>query len=138
MAPGKRPTIIAGARRKRPAPTIDLTATEVASEPGAAPVTPEPIKAETMADVPPVPPHVPPSEAPRAAAEPPPASMAWLPHDFPWPAALAGALAAAAVLLVFLSVWLIVPRGGGNDGAALTPRLAAIETQLRDIAARPA
>ena len=49
--------------------------------------------------------------APRA--EPPPSGgIAWLPPDFPWPAAVAGALAAAAVLLVLLSIWLIVPRGG--------------------------
>jgi hypothetical protein len=63
--------------------------------------------------------------------------MAWLPPEFPWPAAVAGALGAAAVLLVVLLIWLIVPRGG-EAVAALTPRLAAIETQLRDLAARPA
>jgi hypothetical protein len=60
-----------------------------------------------------------------------------LPREFPWPAAVAGAIGAAAVLLVMLSVWLIVPRG--SDAVAnLTPRLASIETQLRDLAARPA
>ena len=64
--------------------------------------------------------------------------MTWLPPEFPWPAAVAGALAAAAVLLVFLLIWLIVPRSGGDAVATLTPRLAAIETQLRDLAARPA
>ena len=142
MATGKRPpSAIPGARRKRPAPTIDLTATEVAAEPAAAPVQPEPVQAEAprQAEAPPVPPHVPPSEPPRAAAEPPPSSgIAWLPPDFPWPAAVAGALAAAAVLLVFLSIWLIVPRSGGDAVATLTPRLASIETQLRDLAARPA
>jgi hypothetical protein len=147
MATGKRPpSAIPGARRKRPAPTIDLTATEVAAE-AAAPVQPEPAKAEPSkaeapfeAEAPPVPPHVPPSEPPRAAAEPPPPSggVTWLPPEFPWPAAVAGALAAAAVLLVFLSIWLIVPRSSGDAVATLTPRLASIETQLRDLAARPA
>ena len=42
-----------------------------------------------------------------------------------------------AVLLVLLSIWLIVPRGG-DAVAALDSRLASIETQLRDLAARPA
>ncbi len=139
MATGKRPpSAIPGARRKRPAPTIDLTATEVAAEPGAAPAPPEPPKAEAspQAEAPPAPPHVPPPEPPGAAAEQPPSSgIAWLPPGFPWPAAVAGALAAAAVLLAFLSIWLIVPR---DAVATLTPRLAAIETQLRDLAARPA
>jgi hypothetical protein len=51
---------------------------------------------------------------------------------------VAGALAAAAVLLIFLSIWLIVPRSGGEAVATLTPRLASIETQLRDLVARPA
>ncbi len=142
MATGKRPpSAIPGARRKRPAPTIDLTATEVAAEPAAAPAPPEPPKAEAspQAEAPPAPPHVPPPEPPRAAAEPPPPSgIAWLPPDFPWPAAVAGALAAAAVLLAFLSIWLIVPRSGSDAVATLTPRLATIETQLRDLAARPA
>lgn len=138
MATGKRPPSgIPGARRKRPVPTIDLTATEVAAEPAAASVTSEPAQAGPRADVPPIPPHEPPPETPRA--EPPrPGGVAWLPPDFPWPAAAAGALAAAAVLLLFLSVWLLVPRGGGDAVATLTPRLAAIETQLRDLALRPA
>jgi hypothetical protein len=39
------------------------------------------------------------------------------------------------VLLVFMLIWLVVPRG--EAVATLTPRLAAIETQLRDLAARP-
>ncbi|MET0670888.1 MAG: mitofilin family membrane protein [Xanthobacteraceae bacterium] len=142
MATGKRPSpAIPGARRKRPAPTIDLTATEVAAEPAAAPVQSEPLQAEAppRAKAPPVPPHVPPSEPPRAASEPPPSGgIAWLPPDFPWPAAVAGALAAAAVLLVLLSIWLIVPRGGDAVAAALASRLASIEAQLRDLAARPA
>lgn len=49
----------------------------------------------------------------------------------------AGAAGAAAALLVFLLIWLLVPRGG-DPIAALTQRLATIETQLRDLAARPA
>jgi hypothetical protein len=147
MATGKRPPSgIPGARRKRPAPTIDLTATEIAAaEPEAAPVHPDPVKAAASnpeapppADAPPVPPHVPPSEPPRAAPPPPSGGVTWLPSDFPRPAAVAGALAAAGVLLVFLSIWLIVPRGSGDAMATLTPRLASIETQLRDLAARPA
>ena len=125
----------------RPSPTIDLTATEVAAEPATAPASPEPLIAEAspQTEAPPVPPHVPPNEPPpAAAAEPPSGGIAWLPPGFPWQAAVAGAVAAAGVLMVFLLLWLIVPYSGGDAVAALTPRLAAIETQLRDLAARPA
>ena len=129
MATGKRPpSAIPGARRKRPAPTIDLTATEVAAEPArCAGASPSRRKAEAspQAEAPPAPPHVPPPRAARAPlpSRRRPSGIAWLPPDFPWPAAVAGALAAAAVLLVFLSIWLIVPRGG-DAVATLTPRLA--------------
>ncbi len=135
MATGKRPTSgVPGARRRRPAPTIDLTATEVAAEPA----PPEP-QHQAAAHAPPAPPP----EHPRAqqSAPPPPeppsaAGIAWLPPEFPFTAAVAGALGAAAVLLVVLMIWLMMPRRG-EAVATLSPRLAAIETQLRDLAARP-
>lgn len=117
MATGKRPPSgIPGARRKRPAPTIELTATEVAAAP------------EAAAEMPP--------EPPKAAADPPPpGGVTWLPPEMPWAAAAAGALGCAAVLLVLLLIWLLLPRG--EAVATLTPRLASIETQLRDLAAKP-
>src|SRR5437667_1431 len=49
------------------------------------------------------------------------------------------AAGAGGVLLAFLLLWLIgaMPRAS-DPAAALAPRLAAIEAQLRDLAARPA
>ena len=134
MATAKRPPSgVPGARRKRPAPTLDLTATEVATSPEPTPAQAEP---QAAAAPPPEPPHSPPNEPPRAASgPPPPGGVTWLPPEFPWPAAVAGALGAAAVVLVVLLIWLIVPPG--DAVATLTPRLASIETQLRDLAARP-
>lgn len=151
MATGKRPPPgIPGTRRRRPAPTIDLKATEIASEPAGPPPQPgfeakpgfelQPAAEAASPPPPPEPPQTPPNEPPRPEREPlspPPGhGSAWLPPDVPWPAVAAGAAGAAGVLLIMLVVWLIVPR---SDGAAgLTPRLAAIETQLRELAARPA
>lgn len=142
MATGKRPPSgIPGSRRKRPAPTIDLKATELAVEAAASPVAPEPAAASAPPVPPQEPPHDPPQdpphEPPHAASAPPPSGgVAWLPPEFPWPAAVAGALGAAAVLTLVLTVWLMLPRSDAT--AALSPRLASIETQLRDIGARPA
>src|SRR5436309_2980105 len=109
MATGKRPPSSAGGpsagrRRSRPAPTIDLQATEVPVEPVAsAPAeaaTPPPIEQpEPFIPPPPVHPtyaaYSPPPEEPP---EPPPAdpakaepdhpkrpASAWLPPEFPWP-----------------------------------------------------
>jgi len=141
MATGKRPpTGIPGSRRKRPAPTIDLKATELAAEAAAAPAPPqpepEPVAAAAAPPEPPPPQEEPAPEPTRAASAPPPGGIAWLPPEFPWPAAIAGATGAAAALMVALAIWLLLPRGDAT--AALSPRLAAIETQLRDLAARPA
>ena len=137
MATGKRPPSgTSGERRRRPAPTIDLKATEIASEPVAPPPPAEPPPA--AASAPPEPPPVPPYEAQQSPEPPRPGpGIAWLPPDVPWPMVAAGAAGAAAVLLFVLLIWLISPRSG-DAVASLTPRLAAIETQLRDLAARPA
>jgi hypothetical protein len=143
MATGKRPPAgEPGARRRRSAPTIDLKATEVASEPVAAAAQaeqpgsePRPETAGAAA-----------SEPPRASSKqtqpdsggvPPPPKGGWLPLEFPWPAAVAGAIGAAGVMLVVLLLWLMLPRSG-DAVATLNPRLSVIETQLRDLAARPA
>jgi hypothetical protein len=64
--------------------------------------------------------------------------MAWLPPELPRPLAVAGAVGAAGGLLAFLLLWLVGAWPRAEDPAsALAPRFAAIETQLRDIAARP-
>jgi hypothetical protein len=128
-----------------------LTATEVASEAAAAPL-PEPHVEQTPASpaaepdaaarpageaaaASPPPPEAPQDSSEPPRAEPPPGSGS-PPPEFPWTAAAAGAVAAAGVLLVVLVIWLVVPRDR-DPVAALTPRLAAIETQLRDLSARP-
>jgi hypothetical protein len=143
MASGKRPPAgEPGARRRRSAPTIDLKATEVASEPIAAPAQSEQPGSESRPEAASTPPPEPPRASPgqaRADTErvPPPPKGAWLPPEFPWPAAVAGAIGAASVMLVVLLAWLMLPRSG-DAVAALNPRLSAIEAQLRDLAARPA
>ena len=144
MATEKRPPSGSpGARRRRPAPTIDLKATEVAVEPTASAPPPQaepPFEAAKAAEPSgassPEPTIAAPHERSTRHPEPEPQrpGTAWLPLDFPWPAAAAGAVGAAGVLLVFLLIWLVVPRG--DPAPSLAPRLAAIETQLRDLAVR--
>ena len=114
-------------RRKRPAPTIDLTATDVSAS------SPE---YEAHAAEPPRDEH--PSEAPESAAESPASNGA---KQWNWVAArqtfLAGLGGAAIVALAFFGVWLVglVPARhagpvdtGSASVAALNERLAKIET----------
>lgn len=134
--------------RKRPPPVIDLDATEVARGPieAQASAAPEPTPEAVFQ----TPPPEPPSEPPQAEPDPEPSDrprVAWLPPDFAarvassisWPLIGAGAAGAGGVLLVLLLLW---ATGFGSsrpdETSALTPRLAAIETQLRELAARPA
>jgi hypothetical protein len=152
MASGKRPPSgTSGERRRRPAPTINLKATEIASEPVAAaapspapdpaPVSASARPAEPQAPSAAEPPQAPPPEPPRdrtaSSASPPPASgISWLPPDVPWSVVAAAAAGAAAVLLFVAAVWLMAPRPV-DAVASLTPRIAGIESQLRELAARP-
>ena len=172
MATGKRPPSGSpGGRRRRPASTIDLKATEIASHPVApeeraeAP-TAEPASAPQAeaAFRPPEPPRhdpypprhdpepprhdpfpQPPDPPPRGSGpprEPGPRfarpSIAWLPPDVPWPLIGAGAVGAAMLLLPLLLLWLAGAWSTPPDPASvLQPRLAAIEAQLRELAARP-
>jgi hypothetical protein len=107
-----------GARRRRPAPTIDLTATEVGA-PGALP------KAAGVA---------PAQDAPRASAPGAatrPSAAGKMSHIA---AGLGGGAIAATVLL---AAWLIVPTR--QDGAsAVSARADALEKQIHDLANRPA
>lgn len=166
MVSGKRPSSGAGShggnRRRRPSSIIDLKATEVATEraassspaePSAAPPAPDTAFIPPLPEQP-VPPFIPPeAERPRPAFRPPlpedsdppvgerpePArgSVTWLPPEFPWPQVGAGATGAAVVLLAAVLVWLAGSVGREDSSVALTQRLAAIENQLRDLAARP-
>ncbi len=167
MASGKRPSSGAGGhggnRRRRPSSIIDLKATEVATE---RVVNPSPAEASAAPPSPdtafipplpeqPVPPFIPPEaeRPPRPTFRPPPpedpdppagerpeparGSVAWLPPEFPWSLVGAGATGAAVVLLGAVLVWLAGTFGRDDPSVALTQRLAAIENQLRDLAARP-
>lgn len=83
----------------------------------------------------------PPSEPPLGAApEPPPRRrFGWLPEELSWSQASAGIAGAAGGLLLFLLLWLVGAFSGGQDSSAdlISPRLTAIEKQLKDLAARP-
>ena len=152
-----------GGRRKRPAPTIDLKATEVPVEPEAtaAPESqpdeaPAEVPAENLAEQPaaearepfiPPPPERPnPHSAGVSSGEPEPDRRSTVPPSFarpsPWPMVGAGAAGAGGVLVAFILLWAIgAMPGGGQQTADLGPtlgsRLTAIETQLRDLATRP-
>ena len=130
------------ARRKRAAPTIDLTATEV--PPAAAANEPPPPAAE-------------PEPPPQAAAEPAPPgteppsddsmnkpssenkpSLANKPSaGLGMPALAGGAAGAVLALLLILALWFTGLMPGGNAGTG-DARIAGLETQVRDLAARPA
>jgi hypothetical protein len=137
-SPTERPP---GARRRRPAATIEGTATEIASEPAAQPAPgPEP-QATAAPDPDPTPAA---GEPPR---EPPPAGEA--PHEpasanprfagDPRPLIAGGAAGLAAAIVILVALWALgafAPDGAGS--AALAGRVAALEAQVRSLAARPA
>lgn len=110
-----------GAPRRRPPTVIDLPATEVPSEAAA----PQP-QAEANAEEPP---------------EPPPgrrAPFAFVPEGRSWFHAGSAFAAAAGGLLVTVLFWFFGAFSGGREiPADPGPRLAAIEKQLKDLAARP-
>jgi hypothetical protein len=114
-------------KRKRAAPTIDLTATEV---PGAKPAAADSVPAQEKAAPPPPPPPPPPPEPPRSEAPQQPGPP---PHDFiktyatPIAAAFAGAILGGAV------VWALLP-ASSNDGG----QIAMLQKQIDDLKNRPA
>ncbi len=110
-APGDKP-------RRRPAPQIDLTATEVpAPEPQSEP--------EDAAE--------PVSEAPKPSPSPTPRRPSAMTY-----AAVAGAIIGAIVVGVGMLWFAGAPQNNAASGTELTARLAALETQIRDLAQRPA
>jgi hypothetical protein len=148
-----------GARKKRPPTVLNLEATEVPPETGATPSEtapaaetpePEPVvnppEAEPVKEVASEPPQ------PKASEEPPRESphaepksdtrrsIGWLPGGLSWTHARAGIAGAAGALLVVLLLWLAgaLSGGGQSQTADLSPRLASIEKQLKDLADRPA
>ena len=125
--------------RKRPAPTIDLKATEVASEPVQAAQPADSPTADPPTETPPNdPPPVQPSATSPETEEPRPArpAMAWLPPNFPWPLAAAGAAGVVLTLAVLALAGVFSSRDSGTTIAA-DARLAQLEQQLRELSARP-
>jgi len=113
--------------RRRPAPTIDLEATEIAHDtiadaPAAAAAGPEPMPSS--------------EPPPPDGAAPPPDSTAPRPGwaaSVTWP--LVGAGLAGAVLALGI-VGVAVLSIGGNDSSAIEARTAQLERQVADLAAR--
>jgi hypothetical protein len=133
-----------GGRRRRPPPTIEGTASEIASEPVAKP-TPEPAPEQPQAATETA---APPDAAREPAhAETPPGAQAERPVEQSIPrlpigeprALLAGGLAGAAVsVVIVLVLWLAGAFAPRDDSAALAGKVAALEAQVRDLAARRA
>jgi hypothetical protein len=131
-------------RRRRPTPTIDLTATEVASKPEEKPAASA--RDSVTSPAPPREGSAPAADAPAAEkpeSEPPKAAprakwTAWPPGGIPWPPSRsllgAGAAGGGVVLLLFALLWLAGLFSTREDGsAALNARLARVETRLREI-----
>jgi hypothetical protein len=140
-----------GKPRRRPAPMIELEATEVENKPvadAAGKAASEPAAAATTPDAPPSPPSqpAPASEPPAAEQGPPPepppaaatadasASAAPRKTSTAWRLIGAGVAVLAAVLIALLGANFAA---GYLGASALEARLARLEQQLREVAARP-
>jgi hypothetical protein len=141
-------------RVRRRAPTIDLKATEVAVEPQASAPADSPVpSAERESEAPPEYSTQPPAyetgaEVPAADASPPDGSApspesspSWPRHAPPRPASgrsiVEGGLAGGLVALLLLTALWLAGMFSGNGGPP-DPRLAALESRVRDLASRPA
>jgi hypothetical protein len=146
--------------RRRPAPTIDLTATEVSaaepaeaakapaleSAPSETATTPEattPSGSEPHADTvaaAEASPEAPAAEAAQPQAPEPDAATSPPPPPLPspsrvWPATLGSAVGGAAIVAIALwYMWGIPPRS--DDAGQQTKQLAALETTVRELAGR--
>ncbi len=120
--------VAAGASpRKRAAPTIDLTATEV--QPAAAAGEPPPMPEQPEAEH-----DTARADKEQAANE----SWSWLSTNIKGPALAAGAAGAAMMTLVLFVLWLtgLVPiRYAGST--AMRARVTGLEMQLHDLQSRP-
>lgn len=167
MADEKRaPSGSPGGKRRRPPTTIDLKATEIASEP-VKPTEPVETPQETpRAEPQPAAANVAAEPAPEPAREPPPVEPnaksrggGWRPEwldvaamndrisalrgqlaeRMSWRLVAAGASAAAAMLVVFLALWVFGAISNRDDlTVTLAARLAILEMNVRDLAAKPA
>ncbi len=151
-----------GAKRRRPPPTIDVKATEIASEPvkPSEPVDPpaetpraepQPAAASVAAEPQPEPPRAPPpppNARPGTGARPS-EWMDWsamnarisalrgqMAERMNWRLVAAGAAGAAAMLVVFLALWALGTINNRDDlSVMLAARLAMMEAQVRGMAA---
>jgi hypothetical protein len=122
-----------GDSRRRKAPTIELTATEVeGSAPQAAQAAPS-AGAQSLGD----PEHAARSEdvSLDQAGSAAPRRTRWLPDTIPWPALAAGAVAGAIIAQLFLVAGLFIPRDG--DVSGLDARLARVEGEFRAAPSQP-
>src|SRR5579862_9314625 len=113
--------------RRRPAPTIDLEATEIANDA----VASAPAAAAAAGPEPASPPGPPPD-----SAAPPPGATAPRPGwaaSVTWP--LVGAGLAGAILALGI-VGVVALSSGGNDSGAIEAHTAQLERQVADLAAR--
>src|SRR4051812_2856856 len=79
-------------------------------------------------------PSPPPPDEPPSGSRP---AFAFMPEPSTWP--VAGIAGIAGALIVALLFWLFGPASGGRDASAdWSPRLAVLEKQLNELAARPA
>ncbi len=137
-------------RRPRPAPTIDLQATEVASHPQEkAPPAPDAAadrggrRQQPDAKAAPAKSAIPGAGigASEARREPPPPPNGKSPPRAPrrWPLAAAGAVGGGLVLLLVAMLWLATPPSPREGrSAALNSRLARVETRMREFLSAPA
>jgi hypothetical protein len=136
MADETPPSDPQGTRRRRPPTVIELAATEIPSE-SAAPEKPQ-VDAAPPSDPPP---EAPESSDPPSKPEPSPghrSAFTWLPEPPSRTHLGAGLAGIVGGLLVALVFWLggALSRSPGPT-IDLSPRLASIEKQLDDLAARP-
>ncbi|MEJ0074159.1 MAG: hypothetical protein WDO17_01710 [Alphaproteobacteria bacterium] len=143
-------------KRKRPPTTIELRATEVATEPAAKAEPIDPTAENTPAEAAEAWPQPEPESAPSPAAERPRAGgwrerldlsgvnarLAALrsraAERMNWRLIAAGAAGAAAMLAVFLALWGLGMFNTRDDlTVMLAARLAMLEQQVRDVANRP-
>jgi hypothetical protein len=127
----------AGAQRRRPPSTIELSATEVAAEPGPAEAAEPQAAPATEAASAPEGEREQPSEAGgEQASEPVPPQPGPVQHRS-WPSLIGAGLAGGLVVLLAAGgAWLTLRPERDDANAALAARLAALELQLREVARR--